>query len=115
MGAGPPQIQVIPSLPISGLTFDSQAVFYNPVRLILWGWLMTYQKDFDPKCLDLAEVFLEDEPAINTDRICDELAIVIQLAIENFIAAKIAELIEDEAQPTLYIVRSEHDDNGNHY
>ena len=76
---------------------------------------MRYKKEFDPKCLDLAEVFLEDEPAINTDRTCDELALAIQQAIENFIATKIAELIEAEASPRLRIVRSDHDDNGKHY
>ena len=75
---------------------------------------MTRKKDFDPKCLDLAEVFLEDEPAINTDRTCDELALEIQLTIENFIAAKIAEQIEAEARPPLRIVRSDHDDTGHH-
>lgn len=78
---------------------------------------MKYRKEFDPKCLDLAEVFLEDEPAINTDRTCDELALEIQRCIENFISAKIAELIETEAQQRigqLHIVRSNHDDNGNH-
>ena len=73
---------------------------------------MRYKKEFDPKCLDLAEVFLEDEPAINTDRTCDELALAIQQAIENFIAAKIAEQIEAEARPQLRIVRNNHD-NGN--
>ena len=77
---------------------------------------MTRKKDFDPKCLDLAEVFLEDEPVIFTERNCDELAIEIQTTIEDFIAAKIADQVEAEATPpTLYIVRSDHDDNGKQY
>jgi len=63
------------------------------------------KRDFDPKCLDLAETFLEDEPLLFTDRMCDELAIEIQRCIEGFIAGKIADIVEAEAKPpNLYIV-----------
>ena len=69
------------------------------------------KKDFDPKCLDLAEAFLEDEPLLFTERKCDELAIEIQRCIEDFIADKIANVIEAEAKsPNLYIVGSNRHD-----
>ena len=41
---------------------------------------------FDPRCYDLAELFLSDEPAINTREKRDELAQIIQDAVEDFIA-----------------------------
>lgn len=41
---------------------------------------------YDSKCHDLASAFLEDEPALFTDRRCNELAALIQQTIEDFIA-----------------------------
>lgn len=41
---------------------------------------------FDPRCYDLAELFLSGEPAINTPEKRDELAQILQDAIEDFIA-----------------------------
>jgi hypothetical protein len=43
---------------------------------------------FDPKCYDLASLFLEDEPGHFTERACQELAQHIQRCIEGFIAVK---------------------------
>lgn len=43
-------------------------------------------KTYDPKCFDLAEAFLDDEPHLATDRRVDELAALIQRAIEDYIA-----------------------------
>jgi hypothetical protein len=40
---------------------------------------------YDSKCYDLAEAFLEDEPALNTEPRRKELAQIIQDAIEGFI------------------------------
>lgn len=42
-------------------------------------------KTFDPKCYDLASAFLEDEPGLHTEARCNELAALIQQAIEDFI------------------------------
>jgi len=43
---------------------------------------------YDQKCYDLAESFLEDEPALNNEENRNELAESIQSAIEDFIDAK---------------------------
>jgi len=43
-------------------------------------------KSYDSKCYDLAEAFLSDEPALNNEALCHELALEIQQTIENFIA-----------------------------
>lgn len=40
---------------------------------------------YDHKCYDLAAVFLEDMPALNTADNRDELAQLIQTTIEDFI------------------------------
>ena len=41
---------------------------------------------YDPKCFDLAEDFLDDHPHLANDRRVEELAQVIQRAIEGYIA-----------------------------
>ncbi len=41
---------------------------------------------YDRKCLDLAEHFMSDEPEMNCEEACDELAQVIQTAVEDWIA-----------------------------
>lgn len=43
-------------------------------------------RNYDSRCYDLAEVFLSDEPHLNTDRRRHELALLIQSAIEDWIA-----------------------------
>lgn len=40
---------------------------------------------FDPKCYDLASIFLGDEPHLLTEKRCSALAQIIQTAIEDFI------------------------------
>lgn len=40
-------------------------------------------KTFDPKCFELAEHFLADEPGLNTEAAKTTLAIEIQQAIEG--------------------------------
>ena len=40
---------------------------------------------YDAKCYELAETFLEDESHINTEKRRDELAQIIQSAIEDYI------------------------------
>lgn len=40
---------------------------------------------YDTKCYDLAEAFLTDCPAINDEKHRDELAQVIQRAIEDYL------------------------------
>lgn len=40
---------------------------------------------YDTRCYDLAEIFLEDEPHLNTEKRRDALAQWIQHAIESFI------------------------------
>jgi hypothetical protein len=40
---------------------------------------------YDPRCYDLASVFLEDEPLLFSDARCKELAQLIQDRIESFI------------------------------
>lgn len=42
-------------------------------------------KTFDSKCYDLASAFLEDELRLFTDAKCNELAVLIQQTIEDFI------------------------------
>jgi hypothetical protein len=42
-------------------------------------------KTYDTKCYDLAEAFLEDQPHLNNDRRRDELAALIQSAVEDWI------------------------------
>ena len=42
-------------------------------------------KTYDSKSYDLAEIFLEDEPHLNTEGRRDELAKLIQTTIEDFI------------------------------
>lgn len=51
---------------------------------------------FDPRCYELAELFLSDEPAINTSEKRDELAQIIQDAIEDFIAYERDPSLADE-------------------
>jgi len=41
---------------------------------------------YDQRCYDLAEVFLDDSPHLNTERRRDELAQLIQSTIESFIS-----------------------------
>lgn len=41
---------------------------------------------FDPKCFDLAEAFLEDHPHLRNERRSNELAQIIQTAIDEYIA-----------------------------
>jgi hypothetical protein len=43
---------------------------------------------FDPKCFDLADAFLEDHSHLWTKHRTDELAQIIQRAIDNYIAAE---------------------------
>jgi hypothetical protein len=52
---------------------------------------------FDPRCYDLAELFLEDEQHLGTADNIEELAGILQTTIENFIYYKNAELAEEEA------------------
>jgi len=42
-------------------------------------------KSYDSRSYDLAEIFLEDTPHLNTERRRDELAKVIQTAIEDYL------------------------------
>lgn len=42
-------------------------------------------KSFDEKCYELALMFLEDEPHLNTDKNADALACAIQECIEDWI------------------------------
>ncbi len=42
-------------------------------------------KTYDQRCYDLAELFLEDQPQLNTERRRDELAALIQSTIEGWI------------------------------
>lgn len=43
-------------------------------------------KNYDTKCYDLAEAFLEDTPHLATATRTDELAALIQSTIEGYIA-----------------------------
>lgn len=43
-------------------------------------------KTYDVKCYDLADEFLSDTPHLHTEKRTDELAKLIQQAIEDFIA-----------------------------
>jgi len=43
---------------------------------------------YDVKCRQLADLFIEDDPEINTNENADELAQRIQDAIEDFISEK---------------------------
>jgi hypothetical protein len=40
---------------------------------------------YDSRCYDLASLFLEDEPLLNSDKRCRELAQIIQSTVEDFI------------------------------
>lgn len=44
-----------------------------------------YQVTYDEKCYDLASAFLEDEPGLFNHKNSNELAGVIQRAIEDYI------------------------------
>lgn len=44
------------------------------------------KKTYDPRCHDLAAIFLGDEPELHTPENIDQLARLIQQAIEDFIA-----------------------------
>jgi len=44
---------------------------------------MATAKTYDPKCYELAEMFLSDEPGLNTDAARITLACEIQQCIEN--------------------------------
>lgn len=57
------------------------------------------KQTFDPRCYDLAELFLEDEHQLGTADNIEELAAVLQTTIENFIYYKNAELVEAEGKP----------------
>lgn len=59
---------------------------------------MPRKPTYDPRCYDLAELFLEDEQHMATADNTEELAGVIQTTIENFIYFKNAEAVEAEAQ-----------------
>ena len=48
---------------------------------------MRRKYSYDPKCFDLAALFLGDEPALHTGKNMDELAHLIQQTIEDYIAA----------------------------
>jgi hypothetical protein len=52
---------------------------------------------YDPRCYELAEVFLEGENFATKEN-CDELAIDIQNCIEGFLVVKHAEALEAEYQ-----------------
>lgn len=54
-------------------------------------------KTYDSKSLDLAEHFLQDETGLNTVSNCEELARVIQQAVEDWI-----ETARDNYDPTPY-------------
>ena len=54
---------------------------------------------YDPRCYDLAELFLEDEKHLGSEDNIEELAAVIQTTIENFIYYKNAEMVEAEGKP----------------
>lgn len=43
---------------------------------------------YDTKCYDLAEAFLEDEPHLATTKRMCELAELIQMTIEDYIASE---------------------------
>lgn len=53
-------------------------------------------KTFDPKCFQLAEQFLADEPELNTEAAKVTLANIIQQAIENEIYF-MKEIMEERA------------------
>jgi hypothetical protein len=42
---------------------------------------------YDPRCFDLAALFLGDEPALHTGENMDELAHLIQQTIEDYISS----------------------------
>lgn len=46
---------------------------------------------YDSQCYNLAQVFLSDCPAINTEKNRDRLAQAIQTCIEDFINYKVAQ------------------------
>ena len=47
---------------------------------------MTHTPTYDQKCYDLAALFLGDEPELHTKENMEELAYLIQQAIEDYIA-----------------------------
>lgn len=47
---------------------------------------MKRKKTYDRRCLELAAIFLSDEPQLNTPGNVDQLAVLIQRTIEDFIA-----------------------------
>lgn len=46
------------------------------------------RQSFDEKCYELALAFLADEPGLNTDANADELAMMLQGEIEDWISLK---------------------------
>jgi hypothetical protein len=51
---------------------------------------MSKPKTYDPKCYDLAGLFLGDEPALHTTDRIEALAAHIQSEIEEWIASEMA-------------------------
>ncbi len=47
---------------------------------------MKRKHTYDPRCFDLAALFLGDEPALHTGENMDELAHLIQQTIEDYIS-----------------------------
>lgn len=45
-------------------------------------------KTYDPRCLDLAQTFLEDEPVLDTVTRRAELAALIQMTIEDWLESE---------------------------
>jgi hypothetical protein len=68
---------------------------------------MRRTRTYDPRCYDLAELFLEDEKHLGGERNCELLALEIQRTIEDFIAERTAELVEREAEYRLEDKRNE--------
>ncbi|HEX6825429.1 MAG TPA: hypothetical protein VF077_03850 [Nitrospiraceae bacterium] len=59
---------------------------------------MVTTRTFDPRCYDLAELFLEDETHLGGESQICALAAEIQRTIEDFIAGANAEMLEREAE-----------------
>ncbi len=54
---------------------------------------MKRKYSYDPRCFDLAALFLGDEPALHTGANMDELAHLIQQTIEDYISSARADTI----------------------
>ena len=60
--------------------------------------MMATVKSYDPRCYELAETFLADEPALNYPEYIHSLAIEIQELIEDEISFMLAEQTKGEVK-----------------